>query len=85
MTAATQRRPVRPRGRFVRLARALSIAALIFVLLPYLVVVETMALRAFASAITPTTTALSCLIQTGTTLKPSVAVQCSRAHAAIAV
>src|SRR5204863_8613369 len=45
--------------------------------LPYLLVVETMAPRAFASAITPTTTALSCLIQTDTTLKPSVAVRCS--------
>ena len=54
-------------------------------LLPCLLVVEIMAARAFASAITPITTALSCLIQTGTTLKPSVAVQRSRVHSAIAV
>ncbi len=54
-------------------------------LLPYLLVVEIMAPRAFASAITPTTTPLSCLIQTDTTLKPSVAVQRSRMHTAIAV
>ena len=47
-------------------------------LLPYLLVVEIMAPRAFAPAITPTTTVLLCLIQTGTTLRLSVAVRYSR-------